>query len=175
MLSSFSCRSFVVFALASIVLTHAPSAQATPAATTTTLTMTSGPTAIPPDNSITTGASITLTAKVLAGPTKVTTGQVNFCDSTAPSCSDIHLLGAAQLTIAGTAVFTFFPRAGAHTFKAEFAGTPHATTPYAASKSSASTLTVIGPTPSFIYLTANSSEPPPQRSAAARRTHPPAR
>jgi hypothetical protein len=50
-------------------------------------------------------------------------GQVNFCDATAASCTDIHLLGTAQLTSAGTAVLRFRPGPGSHSYKAVFLGT----------------------------------------------------
>jgi trimeric autotransporter adhesin len=64
-------------------------------ATTTTLAIASG------GNKVTTlasGSVITLTAIVKVGGTAVRPGQVNFCDATAAYCTDIHLLGAAQLT-----------------------------------------------------------------------------
>ena len=66
---------------------------------------------------------VTLTATVDAGGVPVTTGQVKFCDADAVDCTDIHLLGIAQLTTAGAAAFKFVPGAGIHSYKAEFPGT----------------------------------------------------
>jgi hypothetical protein len=84
---------------------------------------------------------VTLTATVVAGTTPVTTGQVKFCDATAKYCEDIHIVGTAQLTAAGTAVFKFRPGVGSHSYKAVFAGTKS----YAGSASAAAALTVSGP------------------------------
>jgi len=75
----------------------------------------------------------------------LTTGQVNFCDATATYCTDIHLLGAAQLTSAGAATLKFRPGVGSHSYKAVFLGTPRGGSVYAGSASSASALTVTGP------------------------------
>lgn len=104
-------------------------------ATTTLLTVTSGGS---PASSIAWGNAVTLTATVQAGVTPVTPGQVMFCDATAALCSDVHLLGLAQLTSSGTAVWRFRPPAGSHTYKAVFAGT----NAYIASSSAAAPLTV---------------------------------
>jgi protein involved in polysaccharide export with SLBB domain len=70
----------------------------------------------------------------------VTQGLVNFCDATATYCEDVHILGAAQLTSAGTAVFKFRPAVGNHSYKAVFVGT----TANAGSSSSVSSLAVTG-------------------------------
>jgi hypothetical protein len=75
-------------------------------ATSTSLTVTSGGTAV---TSAPSGTVITLTASVRSGSTTLTTGQVNFCDATATRCTDIHLLGTAQLTSAGIAVLKLRP------------------------------------------------------------------
>src|ERR1700678_1989492 len=83
-------------------------------ATATTLSLTSGGNAA---SSVAAGTVVTLTATVQAGGTALTLGQVNFCDATAASCTDIHLLGTAQLTSAGTAVFKFRPGPGSHSYK----------------------------------------------------------
>ena len=88
-------------------------------ATTTTLSLTSGGNAV---SSVTGGTVVTLTATVEAGGTALKLGQVNFCDATAASCTDIHLLGTAQLTSDGAAVLRFRPR-GSHSYKAVFLGT----------------------------------------------------
>jgi len=107
------------------------------AATTTTLAVTSGGGAV---TSVASGSVVKLTAAVLAGTTPVTVGQVKFCDATAAHCTDIHLLGAAQLTTAGTAELKFTPRAGNHSYKAVFLGTGNDS----GSSSSTAALTVTG-------------------------------
>jgi hypothetical protein len=68
--------------------------------TTTSLAVTSGGSA---GTSVTSGSVVTLTAAVnrVAGGYAVTTGEVEFCDASAKSCTDIHLLGTAQLTSDG--------------------------------------------------------------------------
>jgi hypothetical protein len=57
----------------------------------------------------------------MAGSTPVTPGQVNFCDATARFCTDIHLLGTAQLTANGTATLKFRPGVGSHSYTAVLA------------------------------------------------------
>ena len=118
----------------------ASSAQ-TATATSTTLTVTSDGSAATTVNS---GSVVTLTASVTAGTTPLTTGQVNFCDSSAKSCTDIHLLGTAQLIQTGpsarSATLKFRPGIGSHGYKAVFAGTKT----YLVSASSAASLTVTG-------------------------------
>ncbi len=104
-----------------------------PAATSTTLAVTSGGAV----TSVASGSLVTLTATVAAGSTPLTTGQVNFCDA-ATYCEDMHLLGTAQLTGAGTAVLRFFPGMGSHSYTAVFAGTKG----YATSASGAASLNV---------------------------------
>ena len=94
--------------------------KAAAAATSTTLAVTS---AGAPVTSVASGAMVTLTAAVDAGSTKLTTGQVRFCDAAATYCEDSHLLGTAQLTSAGTAVLKFVPSMGSHSYKAVFLGT----------------------------------------------------
>jgi len=84
-------------------------------ATSTTLTASA--------TSLTAGQVLTLTATVLSGSTAVTPGQVNFCDAAAAYCTDIHLLGTAQLTSSGTATLKFMPAPGSHSYKAIFLGT----------------------------------------------------
>jgi hypothetical protein len=105
--------------------------------TTTTLGVTSGGSTV---NTVSSGSPITLTATVLAGSAAVTPGQVNFCDASASYCTDIHLLGTAQLSTAGTATLNFVPGIGSHSYKAVFQGTSSD----AASSSSVSSLTVTG-------------------------------
>jgi hypothetical protein len=113
-----------------------PSAWAS-TATTTALTATASGSAV---TTAASGTAITLTATVMAGSTAVTPGQVNFCDASAAHCTDIHLLGTAQLTSSGTATFKFVPGIGSHSYKAVFLGT----TSKAASTSGAAALTVTG-------------------------------
>src|SRR5580700_1442851 len=111
----------------------------------TTLSLTSSGNAV---SSVAGGTVVTLTATVQAGATALTPGQVNFCDATAASCTDIHLLGTAQLTSAGTAVLRFRPGPGNHSYKAVFLGTLAG----AASSSAAVGLTV-GPRPPGLQTT----------------------
>jgi hypothetical protein len=69
---------------------------------------------------------------------------VNFCDATAKSCTDIHLLGMAQITKSGTAAIKFGPGIGSHSYKAVFLGTPNGTLNATASTSGTAALTVTG-------------------------------
>jgi hypothetical protein len=91
---------------------------------------------------------VTLTATVEAGATAFKLGQVNFCDATAPSCSDIHLLGTAQLTSAATAVLRFLPGPGSHSYKAAFLGTSAG-----APSTSAAVAVTVGPRPPGLQTT----------------------
>ena len=115
--------------------------------TTTTIAVTSGGHEV---TTVTSGSVITLTASVNAGATALTTGQVNFCDATAKYCTDIHLLGTAQLTSAGTAVLRFRPGIGSHSYMAVFPGTKRAAT----SASGKSELAVTGTIGLFASTTA---------------------
>jgi hypothetical protein len=101
------------------------------------MTMTSGGTAV---TAVSSGSVVTLTATVTSGSTTVTPGLVKFCDATAPYCEDIHIVGAAQLTAAGTAAIKFRPGSGSHSYKAVFVGT----STYATSASSVASLSVAG-------------------------------
>jgi FG-GAP-like repeat/Abnormal spindle-like microcephaly-assoc'd, ASPM-SPD-2-Hydin/Bacterial Ig-like domain (group 3)/FG-GAP repeat len=134
-----------VFLLPLLILAiSSASARAAATATTTTLAITSSTGAVTSTNA---GTAVTFTATVKAGATLVQAGQVNFCDATAAHCTDIHVVGIAHLTTAGTAVFKFVPGPGVHSYKAEFA----VTSADAASSSSASSLTV-GSTPTTTTL-----------------------
>jgi len=93
-------------------------AWAAPAPTTTTLYVTLGGNAV---TTVAAGSVVTLMATVMAGSTPVTPGQVNFCDATAKFCTDIHLLGTAQLTANGAATLKFRPGVGRHSYKAVLA------------------------------------------------------
>jgi hypothetical protein len=132
-------------------------AWAAPATTTTALTLGSSSETVLDNGTITSGSVLTLTATVTAGTSSVNIGSVSFCDASALLCSDIHLIGTAQITQAGTAVFKFIPGIGTHTYKAVFAGTPNGATPYAGSSSSTSTVTVTGTYPTASTLTATGS------------------
>jgi trimeric autotransporter adhesin len=132
--------SYLLFCSAALVIIFCTSsfdAWAAPSATTTTMTITSGGT---PVTSVASGSVVTLTASVSSGSSHVTTGQVNFCDASATYCTDIHLVGTAQITKAGTARVAFRPGFGNHNYKAVFVGTKSA----AASASAASALAVTG-------------------------------
>lgn len=106
--------------------------------TTTTLAVTSGGTAV---TTAAPGALITLSATVQSSSVPVTSGTVNFCNASALLCTDINLLGTAQLNSAGTATITLHPGFGSHSFVAKYQGTPNGATPYAASGSAAMPLT----------------------------------
>jgi hypothetical protein len=130
------------------------------AATTTTLTISAAGTPLGSNASVPTGTVVTLTAAVSAGSTAPTAGVVNFCDATALSCTDVHLIGTAQLTSAGTATLIFSPSPGSHSYKAVFAGTPNAATSWTASSSGSVTLTVSGLYPSVTTIIQQSSPGP---------------
>lgn len=86
-------------------------------ATTTTLAVTSTGSAV---TTVTVGSVVTLLARVMLAGQPVTTGQVEFCDTTAPRCTDIHLLGMSQLTKAGSASMSLKPGVGSFRYKALF-------------------------------------------------------
>ena len=129
-------------------------AWAGPVATTTSLAITSGGSAVTTVNS---GSVVTLTAAVTAGGTPVTVGQVSFCDATATYCTDIHLLGTAQLTKGGTATLKFYPGKGIHSYKAVFVGTPNSSRPTLTSTSASATLTVTGSGPTSTTIASSGS------------------
>jgi RHS repeat-associated protein len=89
------------------------------AATTTVLSVSS---AGSPVTTVVSGSLVNLIATVASGSAPVTNGTVKFCDATAMSCTDIHLLGTAQLTSAGTASVNLLPNIGSHSYKAIFIG-----------------------------------------------------
>ncbi|MGA2352088.1 MAG: FG-GAP-like repeat-containing protein [Terracidiphilus sp.] len=103
--------------------------------------------------SVATGKAVTLTATVKAGSTSVTAGQVNFCNAAAAHCTDINLLGTAQLTTAGTAAIKFIPALGSHSYKAVFVGT----TAYVSSSSANSAVTVTGSYPTTTTIAPSGS------------------
>ena len=130
-------RLTLLFSAALFALLIADSQQVWAASTTTTLVQTSGSV---PVTAVSAGTVVTLTASVRASGVPVTAGQVNFCDASALACTDIHLVGTAQLTAAGKAAFRFRPGLGGHSYNAVFLGS----TDLDASTSAATRLTVSG-------------------------------
>ena len=114
------------------------------AAETPTVTLT------PPNPNVQAGQVVTLTATVQAGSVNVTRGTVQLCDTSAPACVGLGLIGEAQVVgggnAVGTATFRFRPPPGTHHYKAMFLGTPRAVwTPiYNPNASSPVTVTVAG-------------------------------
>ena len=152
-----SSQLFLFAAVVTILFATASEDSAAPAATTTTLAMSSGGNTVASGGSIAKGSEVSLTATVTSGSTKVTVGQVNFCDGSVTYCTDIHLLGTAQLTSAGTATIKFHPGLGDHSYKAVFAGTPNGSIPYAGSTSNTVTFTVTGISPTTTTITSSGS------------------
>jgi trimeric autotransporter adhesin len=126
----------VLAVVCSILCAGSQPAWASPATTTTALAVTSAGDAV---TTVTPGSVVTLTAAVAVRSTPVAPGQINFCDATAKSYTDTHLLGTAQLTNAGMARLKFRPGVGNHSYKAVFVGT----TSNAASASAPSALAVV--------------------------------
>ncbi|HVT98204.1 MAG TPA: FG-GAP-like repeat-containing protein [Acidobacteriaceae bacterium] len=114
-----------------------------PPATTTALTVTSGGA---PVSSVPSGTAVTLTSTVVSGASPIAAGQVNFCDATATSCSDIHLLATVALSSNGTAAFNLVPGPGTHSYKAVFVQNG-----YGLTSSSAPTLLTVGSAPPVMY------------------------
>jgi CSLREA domain-containing protein len=137
-----------------------PVAPSGPNVTLTTLAVTSGGSAV---TSVASGSKVTLTASVTANGSAVTVGLVNFCDASATYCTDIHLLGSAQLTGLGTAAISLYPGIGSHSYKAVYVGTPGAaTTVYLSSVSSPNaSLTVTGLYPTATAITNVTGSAPP--------------
>lgn len=121
---------------------------AAPTSSTTALAISSGGSAA---NTVAWGTAVTFTAVVTSGGASVTSGLVNFCDSTALYCGDIHLLGSAQLTSTGAATMILWPTPGSHSYKAEFTGTAN----NSASSSAAASLEVTGLYPSTTSATSS--------------------
>jgi len=120
-------------------------------ATSTALVVTSG---TGPVTTVTSGTVVTLTATVTSGSALVTVGQVNFCDASANYCTDIHVIGTAQLTSHGTAAVSFQPGPGSHHYKAVFAPTNK----FQGSTSVTEALTVTGGAPTTTTLQAGSPD-----------------
>ena len=103
--------------LTAIVLCAATAAYAGTTPTTIGLSISAGGI---PVTAVPAGTAVSLSASVLAGSSSLTVGQVAFCDASAPSCTDIHRLGLAQITPAGVATLKFIPGPGTHNYKAIF-------------------------------------------------------
>jgi hypothetical protein len=102
-------------------------------------------------STVPTGTLTTLTANVFVGQVVLPVGRVIFCDTAVTSrCSDLHNIGAAQVTSSGAATLKFFPGAGTHKYIAQYVGNNG----YASSTSSAQTLTVTASNPTQTTLTA---------------------
>lgn len=106
-------------------------------ATTTTLALTSGGSAV---TTVQAGAAITLTATVSAGTSPVTAGQVNFCNGASGKCTGGFVVGSATLNASGTATVVLHPKAGQLSYSATFLPNTNGAT----SSSSAVALTVTG-------------------------------
>jgi hypothetical protein len=82
-----------------------------PTITTISITTTDGT----PVTSVASGTVVVLTAGVTQTSMEhpnVALGTVKFCDPNAAHCQDVHLIGSAQLTSNGTAVYKFTPAPG---------------------------------------------------------------
>jgi len=108
-------------------------------------------------NTVLSGSVVELTATVTSSGASLTTGQVKLCDASAAYCTDLHLLGTAQLTSAGTAVFKLFPGLGSHSYKAVFTGTPGGSPAYSGSSSGTAALTVTGASPTSTAIAQSGS------------------
>jgi hypothetical protein len=107
-------------------------------------------------NSITTvdwGSTVTLTATVTSSGTAVTTGQVRFCEVAVTKCTDLQVIGTAQLTGAGSAAMKFIPGIGNHIYRAFFV----ATNSVAASSSQMASLAVTGKYPTVSTISQSGS------------------
>lgn len=127
-------------------------------ASTVTLTLSAAGTAV---ESVAAGTTVTLSASVAQSGAALTAGTVNFCEGTTGACSDIHLLGSAQLTSAGTATLTLVPSPGVHRYRAVFLGSSQVASSTSATAqltvasgyATASTLTATGATGNYTLQT----------------------
>ncbi len=141
-----SRRLVLTLAAAQLLLPVAAWAQRPATVTTMTIAPATGQ-----ESSIAPGTVVTLTATVSMAGNPVPQGQVNFCDAGVSYCTDVHLLGTAQLTRAGTAAIRLVPGTGSHSYKAVFGGTANA----APSTSPAMVATVTGTYPTMTNLSAS--------------------
>jgi MBG domain (YGX type)/Bacterial Ig-like domain (group 3)/FG-GAP-like repeat len=130
------CLMWMVLLLVAVVLPGTMMRAQTATTTTLAVSPSSSPGSPLPPQTV-----VTLTATVTAGGTAVSPGLVTFCDATATNCTGLAVLGAAQLTSAGTAVLRLIPGSGVHTYHAVFVGT----TAYATSTSTRQSVTVEAP------------------------------
>lgn len=106
---------------------------------------------------VSSGTAVTLNAVVTQSGRLLVAGTVNFCEGTTGACSDMHLLGSAQLTSAGMARLTLVPSPGVHLYRAVFVGSPKvspttsatATLTVASGYATTSTLTATGATGAY--------------------------
>ena len=127
-----------------IALTATAAAANRPVTTTIlTVTAASGNAA-----NVTAGSTISLTAAVSSESITIKAGRVNFCDASAPYCTDIHVLATAQLTSAGTATIKLRPAVGTHSYRAEFLGTIN----WPPNTSNTATVSVTGAFPSVTTI-----------------------
>ena len=99
-------------------------------ASNTTLALSTG--------TVTAGTPVTLTARVMANGSPVTSGRVRFCDAQVASCAGAAWFGSASVNGSGVAVLTRTFATGTHQVSATFL----ATDTDAKSRSNAQTLTV---------------------------------
>jgi len=136
------------FAILAALLLHTSTAFA---GTTTALAVTA---ASSPVTTVASGTVVTLTATV-SGLSQ-SRGVVEFCNATALHCTDVNLLGTAQITTANTASMRFIPGRGTHSYKAVFIGTKND----GGSTSATAGLTVTPlPTASIPYATTTTITP----------------
>ncbi len=89
-------------------------------------------------NTVTAGTPVTLTARVMANGSPVTSGRIRFCDAQAASCAGAAWFGSASPNGSGVAVLTHKFLSGTHHVNATFVATDTDTK----STSNAVTLTV---------------------------------
>jgi hypothetical protein len=140
--STLNSRNRIAVLVSLIVLLAAWPAAAIRAksATTTALTVTTTSGAV---TSVPYGTTVTLTATVTPASSAITAGQVNFCDGGVAYCEDVHIIGTAQITSAGTATIKVHPLPGSYSYEAVFVGTKG----FTGSTSGVSDLTVTGEYP----------------------------
>ncbi len=156
--SAINCRlgnshrhSKLLLILVAVGLLISPRALRAANTSTTTLAVSSAGSTV---TSVASGSIVKLTASVIANGAPVTAGRVIFCDSVFSTfCSEIHKVGAAQLTSSGTAVLNFRPGAGTHNYTAQFLGT----VTNSGSTSAAQTLSVTATNPTLTFLVAGTT------------------
>jgi trimeric autotransporter adhesin len=99
---------FVILALSGV-----PPAHAVPLTITSLSITPSGN----PVTSVQSSTVVSLTATVTIAGAPATSGQIIFCDADAVACTDVHILGGAQILSSGTATLPYIPRVGLHHYK----------------------------------------------------------